>query len=387
MLPATAVRGRGRCIRGRSSSSWLAAWASGAYSLCVSFHFVGGSQTIFGTYFLVPIGLAVSVVWLEIAIAARRRGVMIAASTVPFALVYLAGTGHRYDAVYMNFLDTFRATAGRVAAVSDAGRIGIVLRLRGGPTSPAGLGADVGGPGRPRECQSSIARLPRHGAHPTATDRSCRAHARLGRRSRPPLVPRGNRSRAARGRRYAHLRTPRPPLPTAAEIGVHLAILGTLAVGAVFRRLARRMARWCGALALVTLGVASALQYLGVGSSLPASFSVWYPLLIAASSYVYGYLLLDRRYVGVAIVILTAWAAYSGSLCYQQTPANCDRAGPDLLGDAVSSDRNRNQPDKSRNVATFAATVAHATASRAESVAMAGWRSTPRAAGREPLEM
>ena len=43
------------------------------YSLCVSFHYVNGSQTIFGPYFLVPIGLAVSLIWLEIGIAARRR--------------------------------------------------------------------------------------------------------------------------------------------------------------------------------------------------------------------------------------------------------------------------------------------------------------------------
>ena len=55
------------------------------YSLCVSFHFVNGSRTIFGPYFLVPIGLALSLVWLEIGIAARRKGVMVAASVMPLA--------------------------------------------------------------------------------------------------------------------------------------------------------------------------------------------------------------------------------------------------------------------------------------------------------------
>ncbi len=44
-----------------------------SYSLCVSFHYVGGSRTIFGPYFLVPIGLAVSLIWLEIGIVSRRR--------------------------------------------------------------------------------------------------------------------------------------------------------------------------------------------------------------------------------------------------------------------------------------------------------------------------
>ncbi len=35
-----------------------------------------GSHSIFGTYFLVPIGMAVALVWLEIGIAARRKGIM-----------------------------------------------------------------------------------------------------------------------------------------------------------------------------------------------------------------------------------------------------------------------------------------------------------------------
>ena len=41
------------------------------YSLCFSFHYVNGSRTIFGPYFLVPIGLAVALVWLEIGITAH----------------------------------------------------------------------------------------------------------------------------------------------------------------------------------------------------------------------------------------------------------------------------------------------------------------------------
>ena len=69
-----------------------------SWSLCVSFHYVTGSRSIFGTYFLVPIGMAVALVWLEIGIAARRKGIMIAASVVPLVLACLAvaqppGTG------------------------------------------------------------------------------------------------------------------------------------------------------------------------------------------------------------------------------------------------------------------------------------------------------
>jgi hypothetical protein len=72
------------------------------YSLCVSFHYVGGSRTIFGPYFLVPIGLALAFIWLEIGIAARRRGVMVVASLMPLALAFMATRGFRYEPVYLH---------------------------------------------------------------------------------------------------------------------------------------------------------------------------------------------------------------------------------------------------------------------------------------------
>src|SRR5262249_41731959 len=68
-----------------------------SWSLCVSFHYVEGSRSIFGPYFLVPIGLAVALVWLEIGIAARRRTITTAASAVPLLLVCLAMAGDRKD--------------------------------------------------------------------------------------------------------------------------------------------------------------------------------------------------------------------------------------------------------------------------------------------------
>ena len=82
------------------------------YSLCVSLHYVGGSHTIFGTYFLVPIGLASSLVCLEIGIASHRRGAMVAAATVPLLLTGLAMTGQRHDPVYQGFLNLFMGSLG-----------------------------------------------------------------------------------------------------------------------------------------------------------------------------------------------------------------------------------------------------------------------------------
>ncbi len=85
----TAVPGDGRCTRGHSSFVLVGGLCVRCMSLCVSFHYVEGSRTIFGPYFLVPIGLAVSLVWLEIGIVSGRRGIMTAASALPLGLVYL----------------------------------------------------------------------------------------------------------------------------------------------------------------------------------------------------------------------------------------------------------------------------------------------------------
>ena len=68
LIPA-AHRGRAGVAKNGSPWPWpLYPWApfvvmAGSlcvrcWSLCVSFHYVQGHQTIFGTYFLVPIGLA-----------------------------------------------------------------------------------------------------------------------------------------------------------------------------------------------------------------------------------------------------------------------------------------------------------------------------------------
>ncbi len=98
--------GTGRLMSTKNGSPWrwpLYPWslffiiAGGlgvrCYSLCVSFHFVNGNRTIFGPYFLVPIGLAVSLIWLEIGIAARRPGVMFAASAMPILFAFVSTTG------------------------------------------------------------------------------------------------------------------------------------------------------------------------------------------------------------------------------------------------------------------------------------------------------
>ena len=83
--------------------------------LCWSMHHVpsaGGEPYIFGPYFLVPFGLAIAVVLLEIGLVERRRGVAVGALLVPLILVFLTVVGHRADPTYQWFLERFISRLG-----------------------------------------------------------------------------------------------------------------------------------------------------------------------------------------------------------------------------------------------------------------------------------
>jgi hypothetical protein len=83
--------------------------------LCWSMHHVpsaGGEPYIFGPYFLVPFGLAIAVVLLEIGLVERRRGALVSALLVPPILVFLTLVGHRAEPTYQWFLERFLTRLG-----------------------------------------------------------------------------------------------------------------------------------------------------------------------------------------------------------------------------------------------------------------------------------
>ncbi len=81
--------------------------AARSYYLCVSFHFVVGSGTIFGWYFLVPLLMAVNALFLERALATRSQLLERIVLLVPMALVGVAMCGHSTNAIYIRFLEMF----------------------------------------------------------------------------------------------------------------------------------------------------------------------------------------------------------------------------------------------------------------------------------------
>jgi hypothetical protein len=83
--------------------------------LCWSMHHLPRNLTepyIFGPYFLVPFGLAIAVLLLEIGLVERRRGVLHLALFLPAILVLLTVLGHRSEPLYQWFLGRFVARLG-----------------------------------------------------------------------------------------------------------------------------------------------------------------------------------------------------------------------------------------------------------------------------------
>jgi hypothetical protein len=86
-----------------------------SFLLCWSMHLLNGAdrhQLIFGPYFVIPFGLAVAVLLLEIGLVSHSRVVQWMALIVPAGLLVLARVGHRPEAIYQAFLEMFTARLG-----------------------------------------------------------------------------------------------------------------------------------------------------------------------------------------------------------------------------------------------------------------------------------
>jgi hypothetical protein len=286
-------------------------------ALCVSFHYVNGSRTIFGPYFLVPIGLAVSVVWLEMGIVSGRRGIMTAASALPLGLAILAATGNPYETVYRQFLGRFIDTLGAsplclslVAAImfqayAAARRVPLAWELMA-----AGLAllAVVG----PRTVD--IFELVSPQVLPMGAAGLVLATAAWRRHDSWLAVPAAACFLISLTRAWEQLW----PALDSWPVALHLGVAALVIVGTLFDDGLGRLARRAGALALLGLGLDAATGHPRAWSAMPPDLVTWYPLLIAASAWVVGFLVPGRLYPASAAINVAAWLAHSGVQTYSQ---------------------------------------------------------------------
>lgn len=328
MLVPAARRGRDGVARNGSPWRWpLYPWslfvvlAGGlcvrSWSLCVSFHYVEGSQSIFGAYFLIPIGMAAALVWLEIGIAGRRRGIAAAACVVPLVLVGLAMYGHRDEWLYRQFLERFpRTLGGSPAYLTILGALAFLAyaRIRQVPgtlglaTVALVMLSIVG----PRTDDFATLEWPR--ALPMATAGALLAAT---------AWARGSSIRALLAAACLVIATARASidLGTAAlawPIALHLAVAALMLIGVIFEDGPGWDARRAGTAALVLMGLDAATGTPRIWPAMPPDLVGWYPLLIAAWAGIFRLLTGDRRYLIAGGISVAAWMGHSGWQAYAQ---------------------------------------------------------------------
>jgi hypothetical protein len=286
-------------------------------ALCVSFHYVEGSRTIFGPYFLVPIGLAVCLVWLEIGIVSGRRGIMTAASALPMGLVFLAMIGQGDNPVYRDFLGMFIRTLGGSPAYLTLLAATVFLAYAASRRVPrawefmavALAGLAVVGP-RTIDLDGLVSprALPMAGAGLVLAAIAWRHRdSRRAALAAVFLV-------AAITRGIGDLRTDAELWP----IALHLGVASLLVLGALFDDGVGRLVRRSGALALLVLGLDASTGHPSIWPSMPIGLIAWYPLLIAASAWSFSFLVHDRIYLGSGAITLAGWLVHSGGGTYAQ---------------------------------------------------------------------
>jgi hypothetical protein len=288
-----------------------------SYSLCVSFHYVGGSRTIFGPYFLVPIGLAIGLVLLELGIACGRRGVMLAALVVPVGLAMLSTDVDRDDVVFQQFLGTFIRTLGGspfflsleaavlVCGYAAARRVPVAWEflsvglLALAFVAPGTLGIEDLAPvralpmGAAGVILASLAFLHRDAWRASFAAGFLVTSLTCGVAKFWPGIP-------------------------SAPVAFHLALLALLLVGALFDDRLGRLARRGGAWALLFLGLGSASGVMPYSTFLSDDVATGYPLVVAVIAWIYARLMHDRLYLATAAAILAIWMAEFGLYAYAQ---------------------------------------------------------------------
>jgi hypothetical protein len=290
-----------------------------AFLLCWSFHLLGTAdpdRLVFGPYFLVPFGLALAVLLLELGIVSRHRPAQWVALALPAGLAALAALGHRDDPIYTEFLGLFAArlrgtplflsflAAGGFYLYAWARRVPLAL-----DALTAVLAAlAVVGPGTltPRELT-----LPR----PTPLLAAAAVQLALGLWRRDPwrCVLGGCGLAVVVGIGWADGVN---GWAVRGLVVFHLVVAVVLTVGAIFDTPAGRGLRVAGSLLVLTACAVAVFARPSLPAVVPSWVLTVYPLVMAAALAGYAVLLGYRPSLALAGVALAGWAAVAGGRGY-----------------------------------------------------------------------
>jgi hypothetical protein len=284
-----------------------------AFLLCWSMHLLDGpdrlESSVFGPYFVVPFGLAVAVLLLEIGLASgpRPRHALAAALALPAGLVALAMVGHRTDPVYQEFLGAFtdRLGGGPVfLTVLAATAFYAYAALRRVPFAVEALTGALVALAFVGPFTLSLDDLAAPSPGPLVAAALLQLALGLRRRESWRCLLGGVVLATA-----AALALPVQPDATALRglIALHLALTAMLIVGAAFDDALAWLLRAGGA----GLVLVACLAVLFVPLDPPARLPQWerdvYPLIMAALLAGYGLLLRHRPSLATATLVLACW--------------------------------------------------------------------------------
>jgi hypothetical protein len=322
---------RGRDYVQDSGSPWRWAWypwtlfgllgfAVGARSalLAWSMHHIPSAETepyIFGPYFLVPFGFAVSMLLLEIALVEGRRGALIVAMLLPALLLLLTVVGHRADPIYQWFLSRFIERLGGTPlylTLLACGGLYTYAALRRVPAALDGLTVVLGALAfvSPHTLDLDSTVSPR--AWPIMIVAVVQSAIGLRRRS-------AWRSLIGTACAAISVTISLRPIGAGGHQGpllFHLALAAVLLIGAAFDDRLGRLLRTTGA----TMAVAGALVVMTGRLDHAGGAPKWlieaYPLVVALAIAGYG-LVLGHKYSMIAsFLILSSWIAVIGCRGY-----------------------------------------------------------------------
>jgi hypothetical protein len=286
-----------------------------AYYLCISLHFVGKSNTIFGAYFLVPFLFVLTVLLLEAGLTSGRRLVLGLTLLMPVLLASLAMTGVRPDPEYHRFSRLFAATLGATPFYLTLLASAAFYVYAAGRRVPYALGGLsftllalvlVG----PRT--SNVYELTSPRAAPLLAIAAIQLALAIPERKswRALLCSAALVAALAVKQGWADLEGFHGPLL------FHLAIALALLIGAVFDD---PLARWLRRASAAALGGACLFVLCGapgISGAVPREYLLAYPLIVAVTALIYGYLLDERSYylvsaLGVAgFLTISSWQGY-----------------------------------------------------------------------------
>lgn len=289
-----------------------------AFLLCWSMHLPQGDefgQLLFGTYFLVPFGLALIVLLLEIGIERRLAAVTQIALVLPAGLLVLASSGHRAEATYQEFLGVFTDRLGATplfwtwCAVAAFYAYAAIRRV---PLATGALTVALVGLAsfRPESLRLEDLATPQTALLLAAV--LLQIGLAMWRRSAWHCL-------VASLILVVIATAPDGPVAAAYRgvIAFHLVLGAVLLIGAAFDNFFARYLRVAGAFMVFLACLASAVLPVELPSAAPAWALTAYPIVMATLLMAYGWLLRHPPSVAVACLIFICWLAAAGWQAYR----------------------------------------------------------------------